>query len=202
MPKLGYYSAPFHAGEPCMQLLVDFFPLLLFFGAYLHSGDIFVALQVLMVAMPVSFLIKWWITRKIDKMLLGSTVILLVMGSVTLFYRDPVFLYWKPTVFYWLAAAAFLTSQFIGEKPIAQRIFDNLGKMVARKWRILNLAWVVFFIVAGCLNLYVAFNFSEKFWVNFKVFGFTAITFLFIIGQVVWLMQVMEDKEPKQTDTD
>lgn len=185
-----------------MQLLVDFFPLLLFFGAYLYSDDIFVALQVLMIAMPVSFLIKWRITRKIDKMLLGSTVILLVMGSVTLFYRDPVFLYWKPTVFYWLAASAFLASQFIGEKPLAQRIFDSLGKIATGQWKMLNFAWVVFFIAAGFLNLYVAFNFSEKIWVNFKVFGFTAITFLFIIGQVVWLMQIMEDKEPERKEAE
>ena len=99
-----------------MQILVDFFPLLLFLGAYLYSDDIFVALQILMIAMPVSFLIKWWITRKIDKMLLGSTVVLLIMGSATLVFRNPVFLYWKPTVFYWIAAIAFLASQFVGER--------------------------------------------------------------------------------------
>lgn len=185
-----------------MQFLVDFLPLLVFFGSYVYSNDIFVALQVLMVAMPISFLIKWWITRKIDKLLLGSTVLLLVMGSVTLFYRDPIFLYWKPTVFYWLAATAFLASQFIGEKPLAQRIFDHLGEMAAKQWRLLNFAWVVFFSCAGFLNLYVAFNFSEDFWVKFKVFGFTAITFLFIIAQVVWLMKNMKEKEPTQTDTE
>jgi intracellular septation protein len=185
-----------------MQILVDFFPLLLFLGAYLYSDDIFVALQVLMVAMPASFLIKWWITRKVDKMLLGSTVILLIMGSATLIFRNPIFLYWKPTVFYWIAAIAFLASQFVGEKPIARRFFDSLGEMTTDQWRKLNLLWVLFFVGSGFLNLYVAFNFSEKFWVKFKVLGFTALSFVFIIGQVFWLMRVMKEKDPEQSEAD
>jgi len=183
-----------------MQILVDFFPLLLFLGAYLYSDDIFVALQVLMVAMPASFFIKWWITRKIDKMLLGSTVVLLIMGSATLIFRNPIFLYWKPTVFYWIAAIAFLASQFVGEKPIAQRFFDSLGEMAASQWRKLNFLWVLFFTGAGFLNLYVAFNFSEKFWVKFKVLGFTAMSFVFIIGQVFWLMRVMKVNESEHSE--
>ena len=185
-----------------MQILVDFFPLLAFLGAYLYWDDIFSALQVLMVAMPVSFLIKWWITGKIDKMLLGSTIILLVMGSITLIYRDPLFLFWKPTVFYWVAAAAFLASQFIGEKLLIERLFAVLGDMPAKRWRTLNYVWIVFFVLSGFLNLYVAYNFSEAFWVKFKVFGFTAITFVFIILQMIWLMRSMKDKESQQSEAD
>ena len=155
-----------------------------------------------MVAMPLSFLIKWWITGKIDKMLLGSTVILLVMGSVTLLYRDPVFLYWKPTVFYWLASIAFLLSQFIGEKTIAQRLFHALGELEPQQWQKLNIAWVLFFAASGFLNLYVAYNFPEDFWVKFKVFGFTAITFVFILAQVFWLTRMMKEIEPERPESE
>lgn len=185
-----------------MQILVDFFPLLAFFGAYLYSSDIFIALQVLMVAMPVSFILKWWITRKVDKMLLGSTIVLLVMGSITLFYRDPVFLYWKPTVFYWAVAIAFLASQFFGEKLIVQRLFESLGELLPAQWRKLNYSWILFFTASGFLNLYIAYNYSEKFWVNFKVFGFTAISFVFILIQMVWLTRSMKDKKSEQAEAE
>lgn len=47
--------------------------------------------------------------------------------------------------------------------------------------------WVVFFIFAGCLNIYVAFSFSEAVWVKFKVFGLLALTFIFVIIQAVWM---------------
>ena len=175
-----------------MQFLVDFFPLLLFLGTYLAYEDIFLALKVLMVAMPVAFFIKWKLTREMDKMLLGSTVVLLILGSATLLFRNPTFLYWKPTAFYWLAAAVFLASEFVGEKSVVQRMFAAIGTMPARQWRQLNYAWVIFFVIAGFLNLYVAFNFSEAFWVKFKVLGFTALTLVFIVVQMVWLMRHLE----------
>jgi intracellular septation protein len=201
---LGYYSAPLPHSRVLrsMQMLVDFFPLLLFLGAFLYSGDLLVGLQVLMVAMPVAFLIKWWMTRKIDKILLGSTVVLLVMGTVSLVTRNADFLLWKPTVFYWILSVVFLGSQFIGQKPVAQRMFGSVGEMPLEQWRKLNLAWVLFFVAAGFLNLYVALNFTQKFWAYFKVFGFTAITFVFIVGQVIWLTRHIKEIGPGQSEAD
>jgi len=185
-----------------MQLLVDFFPLLLFLGAFLYSGDLFIGLQVLMVAMPLSFLLKWWITRKIDKILLGSTVLLLIMGTVSLVTRNADFLLWKPTAFYWILSAVFLGSQFVGEAPIAKRIFNAVGEMPMQQWRKLNVAWVVFFAAAGFLNLYVAFNYSQKTWAYIKVFGFTGLTFLFIVAQVLWLVRHIKELEPEESEAD
>jgi len=199
---LRYYSAPSLLAKVIhsMQMLVEFLPLLLFLGAFLYSGDLMVALQVLMVAMPIAFLIKWRITGKIDKILLGSTVVLLIMGSVSLVTKNPNFLFWKPTVFYWIMAIAFLGSQFIGEKPFAQRFLSAVGEMPIEKWRKLNVAWIVFFVVGGFLNLYVAFNYSQQFWVYFKVFGFLGLTFLFIVGQFFWLSGHVIEPEPEQSE--
>ena len=185
-----------------MQLLVDFLPLLLFLGTYLKTGDIYTALPVLMVAMPIAFLIKWALTKKIDKMLLGSTILLLVMGAATLVLKNPSFLYWKPTVFYWAAAIVFLGSQFIGETVVVKRLFGTIGDMPKEQWTKLNLAWVLFWALSGLLNLYVAFNFSEEFWVKFKVFGFTAITFVFILLQMAWLYRVMDLKDPQEQENE
>lgn len=65
-------------------------------------------------------------------------------------------------------------------------------------WNKLNLAWTVFFVLLGFLNLYVAFNFTESTWVNFKLFGVTGIMFIFIIGQTLalkkYLIEPIEDK--------
>ncbi len=185
-----------------MQLLVDFIPLLLFLGTYLRTDNLFDALVVLMIAMPISFLVKWRLTGKIDKMLLGSTVLLLILGSATLLFRNPLFLYWKPTAFYWLAAVAFLGSQYIGDKTIVERLFASVGEMAADQWVRLNITWVVFFVLSGILNLYVAFNFSEKFWVKFKVFGFTAIMFVFILLQMIWLSKHLKEKPTEHEETE
>jgi intracellular septation protein len=47
----------------------------------------------------------------------------------------------------------------------------------------------------GALNLYVAFEFSEETWVNFKLFGSTGLLIAFVIIQGVWLSRHMENPE-------
>ena len=37
-------------------------------------------------------------------------IFLLVAGSLTFYFENPKFLYWKPTVFYWVVGAAFLAA--------------------------------------------------------------------------------------------
>ncbi len=46
---------------------------------------------------------------------------------------------------------------------------------------------VVFYALLGGLNLLVAFNASERTWVNFKLFGLTAATVMFAALQLAWL---------------
>jgi intracellular septation protein len=57
----------------------------------------------------------------------------------------------------------------------------------ATSWRKLNLAWVGFFVVAGVLNLYVAYRYSEATWVNFKLFGLMGLTLAFALAQGYWI---------------
>ncbi len=123
-------------------------------------------------------------------MYLGSTVALLAFGGAALYFRNPYFLFWKPTVLNWIIAAVFLASQWIGAKPIVQRMFGEAATLTARQWKNLNQSWVIFFVVAGILNIYVAYSFSEEFWVNFKVFGLMGLSLLFIVAQTVWMSKV------------
>jgi intracellular septation protein len=78
-----------------------------------------------------------------------------------------------------------------------------MGKQVTLKentarntWSQLNLAWSIFFLLMGALNLYVAFQFSEDTWVNFKLFGTTALLVVFVIAQGFWLSKHMEEEKP------
>ena len=175
-----------------MQVLFEFLPLILFLGAYLYKG-IYFAIGTLMVAMPIGFVVKYVRTQQVDKMYMWSTIFLLLFGSAALYFRNADFIYWKPTAFYWAVAVAFLLSLWIGEKPLVRRFLELSGELPTDRispgdWRRLNLVWVVFFAVMGFANIYVAYNFSEKFWVNFKVFGLLALTFVFMLAQGFWLM--------------
>ncbi|NCF25546.1 MAG: septation protein A [Gammaproteobacteria bacterium] len=183
-----------------MHILFEFLPLILFLGAYLYKG-IYFAIGTLMVAMPIGFVIKYIRTGKVDKMYMWSTIFLLVFGSAALYFRNADFIYWKPTAFYWAVAVAFLISLWVGEKPLVRRFLELSGelptdKIAPREWQRLNLVWVVFFAAMGIANIYVAYNFSEKFWVNFKVFGLLALTFVFMLAQGLWLVAKLGGDEP------
>ena len=186
-----------------MQILFEFLPLILFLGAYLYKG-IYFAIGTLMIAMPIGFVIKYLRSRKVDHMYILSTVFLLVFGGAALYFRNADFIYWKPTAFYWAVAVAFLLSTWIGEKPLVRRFLELGGELptdriAAADWGRLNLVWVVFFATMGIANIYVAYNFSEEFWVNFKVFGLLALTFLFMLAQGLWLATKLGDDTAADT---
>lgn len=182
-----------------MNLLFEFLPLFLFLGAFLYKG-IYFALVVLMIAMPIGLLVKYVRTKKLDKMYLWSTVFLLIAGALTLYFRNPLFLYWKPTAFYWVVAIAFLGSQFFSDVPFVQRFFGlvdglSVDKITPAQWKKLNIVWVLFFVAAGILNIYVAYNFDQATWVKFKVFGLMALTFVFMLGQTFWIANLIGEDE-------
>jgi intracellular septation protein len=183
-----------------MHLLIDFLPIVLFFATYFISGEFFTALIVIMIAAPLAFLLQWLVTRTFNKISAISTVLVIVLGGGALLLDNKMIFLWKPTVFYWFAAIAFLASQYIGEKSFIRRLMESASdnsesplSMPDDKWRILNFAWVLCFIVAGALNIYVAYAYSEPTWVKFKLFGLIGITILFIIAQSIWLAKQLQE---------
>jgi intracellular septation protein len=75
---------------------------------------------------------------------------------------------------------------------IIERMMGENVALEAADWRKLNLAWVGFFLVAGVLNLYVAFRFDEATWVNFKLFGLMGLTLAFALAQGFWIARKAE----------
>lgn len=182
-----------------MQLLIDYIPIVIFIAAYFFK-DIFFATAVLMATMPAVLLLQWLLTRKVNRMYLASTGLVLLLGGATLFFRNPTFLYWKPTVLNWVIAIVFLGSQWIGDKTVVQRMMDRAAELTRGQWQRLNLLWVGFFTVLGGVNLYVAYTYSEEFWVTFKLFGMLGLTVIFIIVQSVWLSVVIKRNEMIRQD--
>ena len=115
----------------------------------------------------------------------------MVLGSATLLLHDRRFIQWKPTVLLALAAAAFLGSMFIGKQPLARRMLEAVFKeglnISARTWLLINSLWVGWLALLAAANIYIARNFDESIWVNFKVFGITVAMLIFMVPQVLWL---------------
>jgi intracellular septation protein len=181
-----------------MQFLIDLLPVIAFFVAYKLAG-IYVATGVLIVGVLLQTLVSWIRHRKVSGMLLVSAVLVLVFGGLTLLIHDPVFIKWKPTIVNWLFAAAFLVSQFLKGPSIVQRMLGENVTLDDSSWTKLNLMWVVFFVVAGALNIFVAYRFDEATWVNFKLFGLMGLTLLFALAQGVWIARKTEVSASSET---
>lgn len=176
--------------DTSMQMLLEFLPVLAFFVAYKFFGGIYVATIVLMVGMPLSLAILWLRGGARPNMFAASTALVLVFGAATLLLRDARFIQWKPTIFMWLLALAFLISGFVGRQPLVQRLMQQVVDETAMSrgdWLKLNTAWVLYGGVAGVANILVALNASESTWVDFKLWGLTGLMFVFLIGQFYWL---------------
>lgn len=178
-----------------MQLLFDFLPLIAFFVAYKFWG-IFVATGVIIAAVLLQTSIQWLRHRKVSTMALVSAGLVLVFGGLTLWIHDEAFIKWKVTVVNWLFAAGFLLSQFVGDRPMIQRLLDSSVTLTRPLWVKLNTLWALFFLFLGAINLYVMYNFSTDTWAKFKVFGVLGLTLVFAVAQGAWLASKLPKDSP------
>lgn len=90
-----------------------------------------------------------------------------------------------------------LGGQFIFGKPLIQKMLGKELTLPPQVWQRLNLAWALFFIVCAAVNVYVAFWLSMDTWMNFKVFGLTAVTLVFTVASVVYIYRHLPREEEK-----
>lgn len=181
-----------------MQLIYEFIPLVLFFAAFKWYG-IYVATGVGMLATAVMVLAIRVFKKKWDKKQLVTLGIFVLFGSLTLYFHDPIFIKWKPTVLFWLFALAILFTQLFTAKPLMQRIMEEIlpaeQSIPTHVWRNLNIGWALTFFILGAVNLYIAYTFSNEVWVNYKFYGVTMVFIVLSLVQACWLSRYLE--QPK-----
>jgi intracellular septation protein len=176
-----------------MKFLFDLFPVLCFFAVYWLS-DIYVAT---VAAIAATFAQVAWLRmrrRPVDTMLWVSLALIVVFGGLTLILQDRRFIMWKPTVLYWIFATVLAVSASVFRKNLIRAMLQKELSVPDAVWAGLNWSWVGFFATMGCLNLYVAFNFEEATWVNFKLVGGMGLMLLFVVAQALVLARYVEDK--------
>jgi intracellular septation protein len=179
-----------------LKFLFDFFPVILFFVAYKVS-DIFIATGV---AIAASILQIGWLLvrrRKPSGMQWTGLAIIVLFGGATLVLHDETFIKWKPTVLYWLAGVVFLGALAFGQNLVKAIMSEGI-ELPEPIWTKLAVAWGVFFLFKGSLNLWVAYTFSTDVWVNFKLFGGMGLMLAFVIAQALWISRHLPDDEAKR----
>ncbi len=168
------------------NLFFESIPLIIFFAVYYFSKNIFLTTAVCIAVCWVQVLFCQYKYKKITRNLWISAILMTIFGGLTIFLHNKTFIMLKPTALYWILAIAMIVGQLLNKNFIK----SALGKEIHlqdSQWNKLNIAWSLFFIALGVVNLFVAFNYSEYTWVRFKVFGALSMLILFSIVSMVYL---------------
>jgi intracellular septation protein len=174
-----------------MRLLIDFFPIVLFFGAYkLH--DIYIATGVLMAATVLQTGLIYALDKRLQTLQKATLVLVLVFGMLTLVLQDDRFIKWKPTVLYLSMALVLGTALWVWQKNFLKLLLGSQLELPDPVWFRLTGIWVGYFVFMATINAYVAHYFSTEDWVNFKLWGYV-FPVLFIVGQGLYVARHMGD---------
>jgi intracellular septation protein len=165
-----------------LKLALDFGPLLVFFGAN-KLGDVYVATAAFMAATLLAMAISLWKTRHIPPMLVFTGIIVLVFGGLTLWTQNATFIKLKPTLIYGMFAGILLFGLATKRPYLKLVLGEALPALDDKGWTKLTRNWALFFVALMAANEVARQVLTTDQWVNFKVWGVTAATFLFALAQ-------------------
>jgi intracellular septation protein len=182
-----------------MRILIDFFPIILFFVAF-KMHDIYAATAVLMGATVVQTLIIYGVDRRLQTLQKVTLLLVLIFGALTLVLQDERFIKWKPTVMYASLGVVLGAALWVWKKNFLQILLGSQLKLADSIWGRLTLAWILYFFFMAAINAYVAAFFSTEAWVNFKLWGYI-FPLMFIVGQGFYIAKHLKDDDPPAEKT-
>jgi intracellular septation protein len=183
-----------------MKQALEFFPLIVFFAVFQLSGktvtigeyaytfdSIYSATIALVAANLLQVIIVKIVWGGVERRLLGVAAAVTLFGGATVALRDPVFIYWKPTVFNWALAGIYIVWHFVRKRCFFQELLPDEIEMPQQAWNKVTLVSTLHFFIVGAVNLYVAYNYSMDAWVSFKLWSAFLFTILWavIIGVIM-----------------
>ena len=211
-----------------MKIFFDFLPVILFFGTFKYAegnadwaarfttehlgfvvsggvvgteeAPVLLATLIVIIATLVQVAVQLLRGKKVDMMLWITFGLVVVLGGATIWFHNPTFIKWKPSVLYWAMALGFWVSHAIFHKNLLQTLIGEQLDLPASVWQRLNFAWVAFFGLMGLLNLYVAYSYSTSVWASFKAFGATGLMLVFMVAQGFYLSRHLKPLLAKPAD--
>lgn len=180
--------------SPGLRMLIDFGPLAMFFlvNSYapgLQIQRIMTATVAFMVAMAVAMGLSWWKARHISPMLWITGALVLVFGSLTLWFHDQSFIQMKPTIVYTMFAVI-LGYGLVAKKPLLQMLLETAYPgLSAKGWRLLTINWTGFFVAMAILNEVMRQVLSWDQWVTFKTWAVIPLTLVFAMLNIPMLLK-------------
>ena len=175
-------------------------------GTWYPTRDFLALTAAIMSFVTLQVLLEKMVNGEIPDFLFGSWCLLIPLGSMTLFFRDPLFLQWKFSVVYWLFGLILIVSRFLGKKDILKSMLSLAGPQLKSVedivWKRANYYMAFGLILLGFLNLYVIRMEDMDLWINFKFYGATIYNFLLlaIVGYYIFSNAPEENSSTSRSD--
>ena len=178
-----------------MQALYDLLPVMVFFAAFKWFG-MYVATIIGIIATALQVLASRYLKGHWVKQEVFTFVVFILFGGMTLYFHNPIFVKWKPTIIFGIFAVVILCSLFTS-KPLLQRMMEGALESTAiipkKVWLTISYVWAGFFLTIAGINLYIAYNCSNDAWVNFKFYGISGGLLILSIAQALYLIRYMDN---------
>jgi intracellular septation protein len=199
-------SEPAKEPSGASRLLIDLGPLIVFFATnYLAPVPgplkIFVATGAFMAAMIAAMLYSYVRFRSISPLLWFSGIMVVILGGLTIWLQNEIFIKMKPTIYYLLVAALLGFALMTGRPLLKSVLGSAYPGLDEAGWTKLTRNWALFFVVMAGVNEAVWRNSSTEFWIGFKIWGAIPLTFIFALANVPMLMKhglTREDAKPAE----
>jgi intracellular septation protein len=217
-------------GSPGLRLAIDYAPLLIFVAITFFVSDnavrllvakvtsgldgmdqlkaiviarVIVATTGFMVATVIAMIVSQIRLGSISPMLWISGVLVVVFGSLTVYFHDPSFIKMKPTFVYLLFSGTLWFGLLTGRPLLEQLLGTAYPGLSATGWSKVTRNWAIFFLFMAALNEFVWRTTSPHagdpiaFWAGFKLWGAIPLTMLFAFANVPMMMKygLMSDEK-------
>ena len=175
-----------------LKLALEVAPIVVFFVVNGYS-DIFWGTGAFMVATAISLVVSRSVLGRIPVMPLVSGIFVLAFGALTLILQDALFIKLKPTIVNALFSIILFGGLLVGQ-PLLRHLMGDMFQLTNRGWTVLTFRWACFFAFLAGLNEIVWRNFSESFWISFKLWGVMPLTMIFALAQLGVLKRYTEQE--------
>jgi intracellular septation protein len=175
-----------------VRAFVDYFGPLVFLLAFLVTRDVVKATAGLVVGSAIALIVGFVYEKRIAPMPLVAGGAALVFGTLTLIFKDPRFIYVKPTVINLGFAGFLLGGMAIRRNPL-KALLGEAFRLPDHAWRTLTLRYGIFFLCVAGLNEIVWRTQPEALWVAFRFPGLQILALAFSFAQIPLMMKYHED---------
>lgn len=165
-----------------MKMGLEVAPLVIFFVTNGYAG-IFWGTGAFMAATLVSLVVSRSVLGRIPIMPFVSGIFVLTFGTLTLLLQDSLFIKLKPTIVNGLFSLILFGGLLFG-RPLLKHLMGDVFQLTQEGWVVLTFRWACFFAFLAVVNEIVWRNFSESFWISFKLWGIMPMTMAFALSQL------------------